>query len=124
VNRTDQSRFKKQLLDMAHRVKGDVDSTSEETLKAQGGEASGNLSNVPLHLADLASDQYEHEVSLSLLESKTQTLEEISEALERIERKEFGVCERCHKDIPKKRLEAVPFARYCIECAQEMERES
>jgi len=58
VTRAEQRKFREQLLDLARRVRSDVDSASEETLKAQGGEASGSLSNVPLHLADLATDQF------------------------------------------------------------------
>jgi len=122
VTTAEREKFKDQLLAMAHRIKGDVDDTSDEALRAQGSEASGNLSNVPLHLADLASEQYEQEVSLSLLENRTHTLEEINSALERMEQGQFGICERCGEAIPKKRLEATPIARYCLECAEEVEK--
>ena len=53
----------------------------------------------------------------SLLENEEQILEEIASALERIEQGNFGRCEECQREIPKARLEAIPYARYCVDCA-------
>src|SRR5436309_1384339 len=79
-----------------------------------------NLSNTPFHPADLGTDNYEQEVTLSLLENDEQVLEETAAALERIERGTFGVCENCNKEIGRERLQAVPYARYCINCARKL----
>jgi len=123
VTRTERTKLKTKLQGLASRIKGDVATSSAEALRAQGGEASGSLSNTPLHLADLATDLYDQELSLSVLETKSQTLAEVTEALARVDQKNFGYCERCNKEIAPKRLEAVPYARYCIQCAQVVEQE-
>ena len=97
------------------RLAGDVSSLADEALNSKD-EASGNLSHVPIHMADLGT--YERELTLCLLENEEQTLGEIAAALGRIERGTFGRCEGCQKAIPKDRLHALPYARSCVECAR------
>ncbi len=75
-------------------------------------------SSVPLHMADLGSDNFEREFTLSLMESEEETLERIEVALERIENKQYGLCEQCESVIPKTRLNAIPHATYCVSCAE------
>jgi RNA polymerase-binding protein DksA len=111
--------FRQQLLTMGSRLKGAVSDLAGEALRETGGAASGNLSNTPIHQADLGSDHFEQEVSLSLLENEEQRLEEIAAALKRISAGTFGRCEACQRDIPTARLEALPFTRLCIECARQ-----
>jgi RNA polymerase-binding transcription factor DksA len=113
--------YRELLLSLARRIKGDVADLSGEALRRTGGEASGNLSNTPLHLADLGTDNYEQEVTLSLLENEDQTLEAIRAAVDRMDKGTFGRCARCHKEITKERLQALPFTPYCIECARQVE---
>jgi RNA polymerase-binding protein DksA len=113
--------YRRQLLALGNRIKGDYTGLADEALRATGGEASGNLSNAPLHLADLGTDNFEQELSLSLLENERQTLEHIKNALGRIDQRTYGVCERCGKDIPPERLNAVPFTSHCIRCARKSE---
>ena len=113
--------YRQALLALARRITGDVSDLSGEALRRMGGEASGNLSNTPLHLADLGTDNYEQEVTLSLLENEDQTLEAIRAAMERIEKGTFGSCERCHKEISRERLKAIPYASLCVECARQTE---
>jgi RNA polymerase-binding protein DksA len=93
-----------------------------EALRPSGGEASGNLSDVPVHPADLSADTYEEEVSLDLLEHQDRLLAEINDALTRIERGTFGRCEKCGQEIPRERLQALPYARYCVRCAQQLQQ--
>ena len=109
MTQSELDRYREQLLSLARRITRDVSDLSGEALRGTGGEASGSLSNTPLHLADLGTDNYEQEVNLSLLENEDQTLEAIKAAVGRIERGTFGRCERCHKEIAKERLRAVPF---------------
>jgi DnaK suppressor protein len=106
------------LLGMKRRIAGQLSKLEEQALRGAGGEPSGNLSNVPLHLADLASDNYEEEVALGLIENEDQVLTEINDALARIEKETYGRCEKCGRDIPKGRLDTIPYARYCVEDAQ------
>jgi RNA polymerase-binding transcription factor DksA len=91
-------------------------------MHAQGGEASGSLSNAPLHMADMGTDNFEQEMSFSLLENEQQTLEEVNDALDRIKAGSFGLCEDCQKPIPRPRLQALPYARFCVDCARKEER--
>ena len=67
--------------------------------------------------ADLGSDNFEQEVSLSLLENEGQLLERVSAALARIDQGTFGRCQECGRDISRERLDAVPYTPYCIQCA-------
>ena len=121
MNTTQMKSFREQLLRMSSRLRGDVFDLSEEACHRTG---DGNLSNVPLHPADLGTDAFEQEITFALLESEGQTLAETAAALERIEQETFGQCEECQKDIPTARLEALPYTRYCIDCARTLERRS
>ena len=78
----------------------------------------------PTHPADRASDAWERELTLELAEDKRALLREIDDALERIERGTYGICEATGKPIKKARLEAIPWTRYCVEyaAASEMRR--
>jgi RNA polymerase-binding protein DksA len=98
-----------------------MSSLEQEALRGTGGEPSGSLSNVPLHPADLGTDTYQEELSLGLLENEDRILTEINEALVRLEQGTYGRCENCGQNIPRERLEAVPYARYCITCAQQLQ---
>jgi RNA polymerase-binding protein DksA len=115
--------FRQQLWGLRNRLSGDVSQLQSESLRTSGSDASGNLSNAPLHLADLASDYYEQEYTIGLLENQEQMLEEVTEAINRIVRGTFGRCERCQKEIGRERLKAIPYARYCIDCAREAQRD-
>ena len=110
--------YRGKLLALRGRLTGDVSSLADEALNSED-EASGNLSHVPIHMADLST--YERELTLGLLENKEQTLEEIAAALGRIEQGTFGHCEGCGQAIPKDRLHALPYARYCVECARRLQ---
>jgi RNA polymerase-binding protein DksA len=113
--------FRQKLLLLRGRLKGDVSHLADEALRKAGGEASGSLSNMPIHMADLGTDNFEQEFTLSLLENEEQALEEITAALDRIDQGTFGRCEECHKEIPRERLKALPYARRCVECARKLE---
>ncbi|QNN24946.1 TraR/DksA family transcriptional regulator [Planctomycetales bacterium ZRK34] len=99
-------------------ILGDITSMSTEALRADA----SNLSNMPLHMADVGSDQYEQELTLGLVESERRLIQEINDALSRIADGTYGVCHKTGKRINKARLNAKPWAKYCIEAAREMER--
>ena len=113
--------YRLRLLALKKRLGGDLSKLEEEALQPVGGEASGGLSDVPIHPADLGTDNYEEEVTLDLLENEDQILAEINDALARIEQGTFGRCENCHQEISRERLEALPYARYCIRCARKLQ---
>jgi RNA polymerase-binding transcription factor DksA len=106
---------------MADRLRGDDFAVVGEALRQAGGDASGNLSNAPQHLADLGTDTFEQEMSASLLQNTRQIRAQVAAALDRLERGAFGKCGNCGCKIGEGRLQAVPYARYCVECAQHAE---
>jgi RNA polymerase-binding transcription factor DksA len=121
---TELDTYRRQLLAMRAQLNGDVSHLTDEALRKSGGEASGNLSNMPIHMADLGSDNFEQEFTFSLLENEEGRLKEIGAALDRIEQGAFGRCEECHKPIAKARLQALPFARHCVDCARKLQQSS
>lgn len=86
--------------------------------RADGSEASA----FGQHQADAGSDAYDRDFALSLLSSEQDSLYEIDQALKRIEDNNYGLCEISNKQIPHARLEAIPFARYTVECQSELEK--
>jgi DnaK suppressor protein len=110
--------YRRQLLGLAHRLGGDIHSVAGEAMRTAGGEASGNLSNAPIHMADLGTDNFDQEVSLSLLENEQEILQQIASAFDRLEGGTFGRCTECGKPIAERRLEALPYTQYCVACAR------
>jgi RNA polymerase-binding transcription factor DksA len=121
MTKTDLDSFRRHLQGLAHRLTNDFSQLENEALHSTGGEASGGLSSVPLHPADLGTDSYEEEMNLGLLENADQMLEEINAALARIDQGTFGRCEECQKPISIERLRAVPYTRYCVEDARKLQ---
>jgi DnaK suppressor protein len=124
MTKAELEKYRQHLLDLGKDLKGKVSDLQHEALRKAGGEESGNLSNMPVHMADLASDNFEQEVAIGLLETEEQRLEEIAAALERIENGSFGRCQECHKEISKERLQAIPYTQFCIECANQAHSET
>ncbi|HEV3162433.1 MAG TPA: TraR/DksA family transcriptional regulator [Isosphaeraceae bacterium] len=117
--------FRQTLLSLRARLRGDLDQMTDEALKRNQPDSSGNLSNVPLHMADVGTENYDQEFTLSLIENEQETLDQIQEALGRIDKGTYGRCLECGSPIAKPRLQALPYTRYCIECARKLEsRES
>lgn len=114
-------RFKRLLLEKRREILRNVYEFEDETLRKSRLDATGNLSSMPIHMADLGTDNYEQEFALGLMDSERKLLREIDDALQRIEQGTYGICEGTGKAIPKARLEAQPWARYCIEYARMLE---
>ncbi|HYR57803.1 MAG TPA: TraR/DksA C4-type zinc finger protein, partial [Chthoniobacteraceae bacterium] len=88
--------------------------------RAEGSEASA----FGMHQADAGSDAYDRDFALSLLSQEQDALYEIEEALKRIEQGTYGNCEMSGKPIAHARLEALPFARYTVECQSQLEKQN
>ncbi|HEV3138538.1 MAG TPA: TraR/DksA family transcriptional regulator [Pirellulales bacterium] len=114
--------FKEQLLSLRARLRGDVTAMADAALRKTRTEANGDLSSMPIHMADIGSDNYEQEFTLSLMQTDEMTLESIESAIEKIEDGLFGLCEECSGPISKARLNAIPHTPLCIKCAQKLER--
>lgn len=110
--------LRKQLQAMADRVQGTIDGLEAEVRRPTGGEAGGGLSNAPIHLADVGAEAYNQELGSALLENEAYIRAEAVAALDRVDRGAYGTCERCGKNIPVARLEALPYARHCVGCAE------
>jgi DnaK suppressor protein len=121
MTKAEMEAYRDGLLALRDRHNGDASHLADEALRRTGGGAAGNLSNMPIHMADLGTDNFEQEFTLSLLQNEEQLLGEISAALERIHNGIFGQCEECHEEIPKARLQVLPYARYCVNCARKLE---
>lgn len=115
--------FRKILVSLRARLRGDLDQMTDEALHQGSGEASGNLSNMPIHMADIGTENFNQDFTLGLIENEQETLNQIDDALGRIEAGTFGVCEECGQPITKSRLQAVPYTPYCIDCARKMENQ-
>ena len=115
------AQYKKMLLSLRERLVGKVDFMQGETLKKSRQDASGDLSNVPIHMADVGTDNYERDIMIELIQNGEEGVRNIDTALEKIEEGTFGVCELCAKKINKERLKAVPYAKLCIDCQREEE---
>jgi RNA polymerase-binding protein DksA len=107
------------LLAKRRELVGDMSSMEREALRTTGGS---NLSNLPIHMADMGTDNYEQEFTLGLMEKDRRLLRDINAALGKIQDGSYGICEGTGKPISKPRLEAQPWARYSIEHARKLER--
>ena len=121
MDKKELEKFKKLLLTKRTELVNNVNHITENTRKQSQKEASGDLSGYSLHMADMASDNYDSEFSLNLASGERKTLLEIDEALKRIDEKTYGRCLSCEKRISKKRLLAVPHAKFCLPCKQKEE---
>ena len=119
---SDLNHFRQLLLEKRIEILKNVTEIEDEALKKSRLDASGDLSCMPIHMADLGTDNYEQEFALGLMDSERKLLREIDKALERIEQRTYGICIGTGKIIPKARLEAQPWARYCVEYARLLEK--
>ena len=103
------------LLDLRGRLTHQMDDLKKESAE--------EMSSYSMHMADSGTDNFDRDNALSLLSSDQDALYEIDEALKRIEKKTFGLCELTGKNIPKTRLNAVPWARYTVEAQAQLEKD-
>jgi RNA polymerase-binding protein DksA len=121
MKKAELNEYRDRLMQLRARLRGDVDQMANSALKKTRSESNGDLSSMPIHMADIGSDNFEQEFTLSLMESEEGTLDAIEGALERITSGTFGACEECGVKIPKARLNAIPYAPLCVKCAQHQE---
>ncbi len=121
MKKAEAKEYKTLLLGLRARLRGDVNQLADAALKKNRGEANGDLSSMPIHMADLGSDNFEQEFTLSLMENEEDTLVAVEGALERIEAGSYGDCEECGAKIPKSRLQAIPYTALCVKCASAAE---
>ena len=120
MKKADMKVYKERLLILRARLRGDVTALANAALHKRS-EANGDLSSMPIHMADVGSDNFEQEFTLGLMENEEETLSQIERALERIEDGEYGSCSECARVIPKMRLNAIPYTPYCVKCAEKLQ---
>ena len=108
--------YKKKLLDEKKKMLSDVHQLGKMSLNETTREGSGNLSSYVTHPADVATDNYEQEKNLDFMDNIELLLEEVENALKKIDDKTYGKCELCKKLIVPKRLKVEPYARLCMDC--------
>jgi RNA polymerase-binding protein DksA len=93
----------------------------EDEACRKGSDAAGDLSTIPLHPADMATDTQQQDMSLVFMENENVQLQDIEEALERLHDDRFGLCEECGCEIAIERLRAIPYAPLCVDCKRREE---
>jgi DnaK suppressor protein len=113
---------KEKLLQLRDAMVDSMAGVAQDTLRsrAEGSEASA----FGMHQADAGSDAYDRDFALSLLSQEQDALYEIDQALKRIELGTYGICEMSGKPIPHARLEAIPFARFTVQCQSQLEKQN
>lgn len=117
MKKLDVARYRRQLVALQSRLRGETQSLAERALDA----AVGN--RMPTHMAERGTDEATRECDLTLSQQEEGTLERIEAALERIEEGVFGICLGTGKPIPKARLDAIPYSEFCVEYAEQLERD-
>jgi RNA polymerase-binding transcription factor DksA len=109
------SKYYSNLLELRERLLHQMNGLAKETAEA--------LPGYSLHMADSGTDNFDRDFALSLLSSDQDAIYEIEEALKRIEKNTYGVCELTGKNIPKARLDAIPWTRFTVEAQGQLEKE-
>ena len=109
--RTGLQEFERILRSRREALLGDVRGLEQEEART-----AGTVSGLSIHSADLGTDRAAHDVSLGCMESAIDEVQEIDEALRRIQEGTFGLCEACGQEIGAKRLRAIPDATLCMAC--------
>ncbi len=122
LSKTDIKKFTAILFEKLKELTGDVNHIEKGALRTSRLDAAGDLSSMPIHMADMGTDNFEQEFALGLMDGERKLLREIYAALERINEGTYGICEGTDKPIQKARLEASPWSRYCIEYATMVEK--
>lgn len=122
MKKKDHEYFEKKLLEERQRLVKELQYLDETVLNKSQRDMSGDLSAYSFHMADQGSDNMEREIAFLGASSEGRALLHVDEALRKLYRGEYGVCETCGEEISRKRLEAVPHATLCITCKEKEEK--
>ncbi|MCB9800089.1 MAG: TraR/DksA C4-type zinc finger protein [Candidatus Omnitrophica bacterium] len=115
--------YKQILLEIKSKISGELRHLEEDSLNRSQRDAAGDLSGYSLHMADVASDNFDRELVLGLASKEQDLLNLIQQALHKLDEGTFGLCEKTYKPITKKRLSVMPYARLCLEAQEQEEKE-
>jgi RNA polymerase-binding transcription factor DksA len=116
-----ESRHRQQLQTLRSRLQDDAAMVVDEARSPSGGQARGELSNAPFHLGDGGTEEFLQDMNAALAGNEQFLANEVDAALGRLDDGSYGRCESCGREIPEARLDAMPFARYCVECAEKLQ---
>lgn len=122
MKKKDSDHFEKRLLEERAKLQKELQHRDETVLNKSQRDTSGDLSAYSFHMADQGTDSMEREKAFLAASAEGRNLIEVDEALRRLYRGEYGVCENCGTDIAVKRLEAVPQATLCLTCKEKEEK--
>jgi DnaK suppressor protein len=117
LNKKEKEKYQRRLLEKKQEIIDVLSEVYNETKKAEN-------AGIAMDMADKAESSYTKEFLLNLSDTERKQLQLIDPALDRIEKCNYGICQTCHVQINKKRLDAVPWAPNCIDCQQKAEEES
>ncbi len=117
MTKPDYTGHREGLLALRARLQGDMTQMEDSALNKDH----SRTTSMPSNMAELGSDNFDQELTLSLLGGEKDALDQIDGALKRIEDGSYGSCEECGKKIPELRLEAIPYAALCVRCASQEE---
>jgi RNA polymerase-binding transcription factor DksA len=109
------ARYYENLLELRERLLQQMNGLAKESAE--------EMASYSLHMADSGTDNFDRDFALSLLSSDQDAIYEIEEALKRIEKNTYGICELTGKSIPKARLAAIPWTRFTVEAQAQLERD-
>ena len=115
--------FRQLLITERTKFASEIKSIAQDAAKSPR-EASGDLSAYTVHMADMAADTTERELSMNIVSSEQEVLYQIDDALKRLDDGSFGICQQCNKPISMSRLKAVPYASLCISCQRAKEQKN
>jgi DnaK suppressor protein len=118
LNEKELGKFREILEGMTARVRGDAEILAEQVHSSSGGNGGAELSNAPFHLGDMGTEEFLYDMNTTLLANEQYIVAEAREAMSRMDNGTYGICESCEQPIAKERLEALPFTRYCVKCAE------
>lgn len=110
-------RYRKRLEEERDRLEELIEDASQELEEARQTESSAERSPDPGN-AEAGSMKFEYEKELSMQQNAIDLLHKVEAAISRIDRGEYGVCQSCGNDIPAARLDALPYAIHCVDCAR------
>jgi RNA polymerase-binding transcription factor DksA len=118
MNKATSDKLRAQLQRFAARVREDAEKLVEQVRTPAGGNGGSELSNAPFHMGDMGTEEYLYDMNTTLLANEQFIASESREALRRMDEGRYGKCESCEQAIAKERLEAIPYTRFCVTCAE------
>jgi len=115
--------YRDKLISLKDEIMSQIKEISEDTLLQSQKDTTGEASGYTMHMADVASDNYEREFNFRVVSGDRELLLEIESAIKKIESGDYGVCVMCDKTIGKSRLNVIPYAKYCRKCKEQLEKD-